>query len=186
MNIIHRWYCNSDRWSRMLQGRVMPAVLRGVDLGDDVLEVGPGPGKSTEWLRERVKRVTAVEIDGRLAAQLTRRMDGTNVTVVCGDASDMPLPPASFTGAVCFTMLHHVPSSRQDALLREVARVLRPGGTFAGTDSTPGLVWNLYHIMDDRHPVDPTTFGARLEAAGFHEVSVRTGDGGFAWRARRA
>lgn len=164
----------------------MPAVLRGVDLGEHLLEVGPGPGKSTEWLRERVPHVTAVEIDERLAAQLERRMAGTNVTVIQGDACAIPSEDASFSGAVSFTMLHHVPASRQDALLREVARVLRPGGVFAGTDSTPGFVWNVYHFMDDRYPVDPSTFGARLEAARFRGVTVRTASGGFSWRATRS
>jgi ubiquinone/menaquinone biosynthesis C-methylase UbiE len=46
------------------------------------------------------------------------------------------LPDAAFDGVVCFTMLHHVPSALlQYRLLAEVARVLRPGGVFAGTGS---------------------------------------------------
>jgi len=186
MNALHRWYCNSNHWARTLQGRVMPAALRGLDLGDAVLEVGPGPGKSTEWLRARVPHITAIEIDERLATQLDRRMEGTNVTVIHGDACAIPSDDASSSGAVSFTMLHHVPASRQDALLREVARVLRPGGVFTGTDSTPGFLWNVFHIMDDRYPVDPLTFGARLEAAGFRAVHVRVGRGHFFWTATRA
>src|SRR5574338_521541 len=125
MNVFHRWYCNSNGWARRLQGELMPAVLRDLDLGDDVLEIGPGPGMSTDWLRERVARLTSVEIDRRLAEALRRRLAGTNVTVVEGDASDMPFPDASFSGAVCFTMLHHVPYAAQDRLLAEAARVLR-------------------------------------------------------------
>jgi ubiquinone/menaquinone biosynthesis C-methylase UbiE len=57
-------------------------------------------------------------------------------TVVCQDATAMPFPDATFIGAVSFTMLHHVSSeAMQNRLLAEVARVLRPGGVFAGTDS---------------------------------------------------
>ena len=164
----------------------MPAALGTLDLGDQVLEVGPGPGKSTEWLRGRVPHITAIEIDERLASQLARRMDGTNVTVIQADACAIPSPDAFFSGAVSFTMLHHVPSSRQDALLCEVARVLRPGGVFAGTDSTPGFLWNVFHILDDRYPVDPSTFGSRLQAAGFRDVGVRVGRGNFFWTATRA
>ena len=67
-------------------------------------------------------------------------MDGTNVTVVAGDATSMPFPDGSFSGAVCFTMLHHVPSAElQDRLLTETYRVLRPGGEWF--ISTPNLAY---------------------------------------------
>lgn len=187
MNLFHRWYCNSKGWARTLQGEMMPAVLRGVELGEDLLEIGPGPGMSTDWLRDRVARVTSIEIDHRLAESLKQRLAGTNVTVVEGDASAMPFPDASFSGAICFTMLHHVPYASQDRLLAETARVLRPGAAFAGADSTPSLRWNLYHLFDDRNPVDPVTFADRLARAGFTHVTVRHGrTGGFSWRAVRA
>lgn len=185
MNRYHRWYCRSDRWARRLQGTILPGVLKGIDLGDDLLEIGPGPGVATDWLRERIAKVTAIEIDGRLAESLRARFEGTNVTVVEGDATAMPFPDASFSGAVAFTMLHHVPYAVQDRLLSEAARVLRPGATFAGMDSTPSFSWNLYHLFDDRNPVDPRTLEDRLRAAGFAQASVRTGAGGFSFRATR-
>lgn len=186
MNAFHRWYCNSGRWTKRLQGELMPAVLRGIELGGDVLEIGPGPGASTDWLRERAARVTSIEIDGRLAEALRRRLAGTNVTVVEGDATAMPLPDASFDTVVAFTMLHHVPAALHDRLLAEACRVLRPGRTFAGMDSTPNLMWNLYHLFDDRNPVDPDTFAPRLEAAGFVDMRVTRAGSGFAWRGRKA
>ncbi len=186
MNAFHRWYCNSGRWTKRLQDTYLPAVLRDLDLGDDVLEIGPGPGAATEWLRSRVARLTSVEIDHKLASALKQRMAGTNVTVIEADATALALPDASFSAALSFTMLHHVPSRLQDALLREAARVLSPGGVFAGMDSTPNFVWNICHLFDDRNPVDPTTFAARLEAAGFTGIRVRTAASSFSWRARKA
>lgn len=186
MNLIHRWYCNSDGWARQLQEQMLPGSLRGVDLGDDVLEVGPGPGKATDWLRERVTRLTSLEIDGKLAGALKTRMAGTNVTVVEGDATAMPFPDASFSSAVCFTMLHHVPAALHDKLLAEVARVLRPGASFVGSDSLPSLRWNVYHLFDDRNPVDPSTFVERLTRAGFVDAQMPyLAKNGFGWRARR-
>jgi SAM-dependent methyltransferase len=184
MNAFHRWYCNSARWERRLH-EMLPAVLQGFALGDDVLEIGPGPGVATDWLRDRVARLTSLEIDPALAADLRDRMEGTNVTVIEGDASAMQLPDASFDSVLSFTMLHHVPGDRQQALLSEACRVLRPGGRFVGTDSTPNFVWNLYHLFDDRHPVNPRTFGSRLALAGFMEVKVTPGKDGFAFRARK-
>lgn len=185
MNRYHRWYCRSDRWAKRLQGTILPGVLSGVDLGEKVLEIGPGPGVSTDWLRQRVPHVTAIEIDPRLAEALKQRMNGANVTVVEGDASDMPFEDARFDSVLSFTMLHHVPHAVQDRLFAEAARVLRPGGVFAGMDSTPSFRWNLYHLFDDRNPVDPAALPARLESAGFSSVSVRTRDGGFSFRATR-
>lgn len=173
MNRIHLWYCNSDGWARVLQGRIMPWVLDDVDLGNDVLEIGPGPGRGTEWLVRRVPKLTSIEIDHGLAEKLKERMAETNVTVMQGDGTNMSLPDASFSGAVSFIMLHHVPSPElQDRLLAETFRVLRPGGMFAGADSIPSLLWNVFHVFDVRVPIDPDTFAGRLEKAGFGEVRV--------------
>jgi ubiquinone/menaquinone biosynthesis C-methylase UbiE len=187
MNIVHRWYCNSEAWGKMLHEQMLPGALRGIDLGDDLLEVGPGPGKATDWLRERAPHVTSIEIDTKLATALRARMQHTNVTVVEGDATAMPFPDAAFTSAVCFTMLHHVPAKFQGKLLEEVARVLRPGAWFVGGDSIPSLTWNLFHLFDDRNPVDPATFVERLKRAGFVEAQLTYQvKSGFGWSARRA
>jgi SAM-dependent methyltransferase len=70
-------------------------------------------------------------------------------------------------------MLHHVPSEAlQTRLLAEVARVLRPGGMFAGTDSLYSRSFRLLHFLDTMVVVDPSTFPARLKAAGFGDVQV--------------
>lgn len=173
MNIVHRIYCRSDAWATALQKWIMPWTLKDIPLGDDVLEIGPGPGRTTEKLRESAARLTAIEIDHKLAEALKARMAGTNVTVVEGDATKMPFPDASFSGAVSLTMLHHVPSAElQDKLLAETFRVLRPGAVFAGSDSTPTFRWRVFHIMDTCVAVDPATFASRLEAAGFVDAHV--------------
>jgi ubiquinone/menaquinone biosynthesis C-methylase UbiE len=166
---------------------MLPGVLAGLDLGDNVLEIGPGPGVATDWLRPEIPHITSIEIDHRLARSLRRRMEGTNVTVIEGDATAMQLLDNTFSAAVCFTMLHHVPSAElQDRLLKEACRVLRPGGVFAGSDSTPSLMWNIYHVFDTRVPVDPNTFDKRLEAAGFTEITIRVRErGGFSFRAHK-
>ena len=189
MNVFHRWYCKSKGWARVMQQSVLPWALGDVDLGDNVLEIGPGPGVTTDWLRARVPHVTAVEIDHKLAQSLRKRLEGTNVTVLEGDATAMQFGDNTFSAAVCFTMLHHVPSAElQDRLLGEACRVLRPGGVFTGSDSTPTLMWNIYHVFDTRTPVDPDAFGSRLERAGFTEVKVQRppgGRSGFSFSARK-
>lgn len=160
--------------------------MNGLDLGQDLLEVGPGPGLTTDILRQQFRRITSLEIDPRLATALGRRMQGTNVRVLEGDAAAMPFKDASFSGAVAFTMLHHVPSAAtQDRLLVEVCRVLRPGGTFAGSDSLWSRTFQLFHLFDTMVAVDPNTFHSRLEAAGFAAVSIEVGKRAFRFVARR-
>jgi SAM-dependent methyltransferase len=163
----------------------MPWVLSGVELGEEVLEIGPGPGLTTDLLRQRIARITALEIDPVLADSLAARLGSSNVTVIRGDATAMPFVDARFSGAVSFTMLHHLPSpDLQDKLLREVRRVLRPGGVFAGVDSRQSLSMRLLHIHDTLVPVNPNTFSARLEAAGFQDVFIETDNRAFRFHAR--
>jgi ubiquinone/menaquinone biosynthesis C-methylase UbiE len=188
MNWLHRRYCASRAWAARVRDEILPGDLQGVELGEDVLEIGPGPGLTTELLRSRVPRLTALEIDTALAESLRARLQDERVEVVTGDASAMPFEDGRFSAAVCFTMLHHVPRAElQDRLFAETRRVLRPGGIFAGSDSSParlGLRFRLLHIGDVMNLVPPETLGARLERAGFQAVEVRTtGDGRFRWRA---
>ena len=174
MNILHRRYCRSDEWREAVHHGMMPWVLGEVELGANVLEIGPGPGVTTDWLRERVPSLTCVEIDGKLAGALKVRLEGTNVTVVEGDATAMEFPDASFDTAVCFTMLHHVPArALQDSLLAEAHRVLKPGGLFLGSDSTTSFRFRLFHVFDTCVPVEPDAFSERLETAGFGEVEIK-------------
>jgi SAM-dependent methyltransferase len=170
MNLLHRWLCSSARWKTVVETYILPWTLEGVSLGSEVLEIGPGPGVSTDLLREHVPRLTCVESDRGFAEKLNRRLTG-RVRVMCEDATCMSLPDESFDGAVCFTMLHHVPSTAlQDRLLKEVARILRPGGIFAGTDSLYSRSFRLLHLFDTMVVVDPATFPARLRAAGFDDL----------------
>ena len=187
MNRFHRWFCHTAFWKKTLESYIIPWALQGVDLGDNVLEVGPGPGMTTDILRQRLLRLTSLEIDPRLARSLTERLQGTNVNVVEGDGTAMPFADHTFSGAVSFTMLHHVPSQAlQDRLLAEVHRVLQPGSLFAGTDSRWSIPFHLIHIKDTMVVVEPDTFGKRLEAAGFKDVSVKVAKNAFRFRARRA
>src|SRR5262250_3605874 len=102
MNRIHRWLCKSDGWKRSLRDTIVPWVLNDIDLGLHVLEVGPGPGLTTDLLRTRLEHLTAIEIDEGLADSLQQRLTGTNVRVVRGDATRMPFDNESFSGAVAF------------------------------------------------------------------------------------
>lgn len=186
MNLFHRWLCSSSPWRKLLESKVLPWILKDVDLGPDVLEIGPGPGLATNLLRRKAGRVTAIEIDLTLAKPLAARMKGTNAALVGGDAAAMPFRDASFSGAISCIMLHHVPSpALQDQLLREARRVLKPGAVFAGMDVCQSRLMSALHIWDTMVPVDPKTFAARLEAAGFEDAMIEANSEAFRFRARR-
>ena len=56
MNLIHRWLCGSARWKKVVETYILPWTLEGLNLGSEVLEVGSGPGASTDLLQARVAR----------------------------------------------------------------------------------------------------------------------------------
>ena len=185
MNRLHHWLCHSARWRKTIQQRV-PWVVSSADLGQKVLELGPGPGLTTDVLRQMAGHLTAIEVDPELAAALDSRLRCSNVQVLAGDATAMPFADCQFTGVVSFTMLHHVPSPElQDRLFRQVWRVLEPGGVFVGSDSLQSWLMRVIHIHDTLVPVDPHTVGKRLEAAGFEAVEVEKNSHVFRFYARR-
>jgi ubiquinone/menaquinone biosynthesis C-methylase UbiE len=180
MNEAHLRICASPEWAAYVESELLPWALQEADLGDELLEVGPGPGRTTDVLRRRVPRLTAVEIDERLASALAQRMSGSNVEVVHGDGTRLPFDPAQFSAATLFTMLHHVPSAElQDRLLAEVRRVVRPGGLVVGSDAMATPARRELHQGDDYLPIDPGGLAARLTAAGFTDPVVEVHDDRF-------
>ncbi|HET8636744.1 MAG TPA: class I SAM-dependent methyltransferase, partial [Acidobacteriaceae bacterium] len=165
---------------------VVPWALEGLDLGPNLLELGPGYGASTDLLLPRCESLTCVESDQRLARNLRTHAGSPNMAVLCGDAAALPIPDSAFNAAVCFMMLHHVtPAPRQDQLFAEAFRVLRPGGIFAGADSPASPLLTVLHLFEKVSMVDPHPLPRRLEAAGFEDVQVDITRFAFRFRARK-
>lgn len=185
MNRLHRWYCQSGHWKRTLDSEILPWSVDGVDLRGEILELGPGPGLTTEWLRRRCDHMTCLEVDPNLARSLRSQMANTNVSVMVGDAAAIPFSDGTFSAVVSLTMLHHVASPiLQNRVFAEAYRVLRPGGIFVGADSGESLRMRLFHLFDTMVIVDPERLPSRLEACGFIEVSVKRSGGRFRFFAR--
>ncbi|SEG81912.1 Methyltransferase domain-containing protein [Thermomonospora echinospora] len=191
MNQSHLTYLSSPAWAEALRTEVLPWLRQAADLGDDVLEIGPGPGLTTDLLLELTAasagKVTAVEIDPVLAGRLRTRLGDGSAEVIHGDALDVPLEPGRFSAATCFSMLHHMPSpDAQDRLFARLYEVLRPGATLLGIDSVDSDLIRRGHLDDTYVPVDPDTLPGRLRAAGFSEPTVsRTGGYLFRFTARK-
>lgn len=186
MNRAHGLLCSSGWWARSVERQLLPWGLTGVDLGEDVLEIGPGFGATTRVLARRPGSLTVVELSERYCRHLRATLDG-DVEIVQADATAMSFRDGRFSGVVCFTMLHHIPSSElQDRILAEAARVLRPGGVFAGTDSLgTGRAFKLLHVGDTLVPVSPDGLPARLQTAGLQEPQVEKGGRTFRFSARK-
>ncbi|MBV9140933.1 MAG: class I SAM-dependent methyltransferase [Pseudonocardiales bacterium] len=173
MNLVHRKLCASNQWARKVAD-TLPGWLEGLDLGDDVLEIGPGVGATTRILVELVPKLTSIEIDEASVRGLRAEL-GQRVDIVHGDGTAMPFPDGRFSAVVCFTMLHHVPSARlQEKLFVEARRVLRPAGVFRAMDSQPSLWFRLLHIGDTMVVLDPATLPERLTSAGFVSAQLYT------------
>ncbi len=182
MNLAHRLCCNSNCWARTVEQKLLPWVLRDVELGEHTLEIGPGYGANLRALADKTA-LTAVEIDGPMAQRLVTKY-GDRARIIHGDGTQLQLPDAGFDSVVCFTMLHHVPTpTLQDRLFAEAFRVLQPGGAFAGSDGVPSLTFRLMHVRDTYNPVEPDTLPDRLRQAGFTDVHVDVKAGEQRWRA---
>lgn len=173
MNENHARVCPSPEWAAHIQDEILPSLTEHAHLGDEMLEIGPGPGAATDWLRHRVRRLTALEVDPEAAAKLVARFAGGNVEVITGDATRISYPKASFDSVGCFTMLHHVPTiALQNKILAEAFRVLRPGGVFIGSDSLASSGLHDFHAGDTYNPVDPASALARLQTIGFGSITI--------------
>lgn len=139
----------------------------GLRAGETVLELGPGPGAFTVDAAQRVGpegRLIAVDIQPGMIAQVNARVKAagvTNVETHVASAFELPLPDASVDRAYLITVLPEIPDPVR--ALREVHRVLKPGGVVSMTEE----------FLDPDYPRRATT-GAWAAAAGF-EPDARFG-----------
>jgi demethylmenaquinone methyltransferase / 2-methoxy-6-polyprenyl-1,4-benzoquinol methylase len=122
------------RWRRFLVSRL--------DVGprQTVLDVATGTGAVARELRAQ-KGCTVVGLDQspEMLAEARRRVPA-DVTLMEGRAEKLPFPDAAFDGLTFTYLLRYVDDPA--ATLRELARVVRPGGVIAGLEfALPGGIW---------------------------------------------
>lgn len=173
MNRFENWFCGSTIWRKITERQILPWMLAGYKLGDNVLELGAGPGATTEELRRRSARVTSLEYDRRFAAKLGARFSNTNVGVLQGDAASLPFPDGAFSSVVAVLVLHHLQSQeQQEKAFAEIHRVLQPGGAFLAVEIGDGWLPRFGHIKSTFVPVAPDAVLARLTSLGFPNTVV--------------
>ena len=134
------WNANAEAWTTLTRlgydkyrdhintpafMNMLPDVtgLRGLD-------VGCGEGHNTRLVAQRGARLTALDIAGRFIryAQEQEALEPLGITYLHASAVEIPLADASFDFVMATMSMMDVPE--QDRAIREVARVLKPGGFF--------------------------------------------------------
>lgn len=153
-----------DEFARLLDPqRLHPATM---------LDAGCGAGQAFALIRARFApdRLVAVDVDPRQLAHAERAAGlGPDVELVCADLRELPIADASIDAILCHQTLHH--TCDQAAVLREMLRVLRPGGTLLLAESCRRFIRSLPVRLLFRHPMQvqrsPDDYLRLLEAAGF-------------------
>ncbi len=144
--------------------------LSGMESGDVVVDVGCGPGVAVRYgarLGAKVIGIDPAPVMLRSARFLTRRL--ANVRYIAGVAEAIPLPDDSAPVVWSIATVHHW--SNIDDGLREVRRVLRPGGRLVAIErrAQPGSKGHANHGWTDEQA---TAFADRCRDLGFRDVHL--------------
>ncbi len=164
---------------------------RGSLIGKRVLEVGCGRGVGVEILLSLgAEHVTGFDLDPKMIALAQKRLKkyGDRARVYVGDAEAIDAPDTSFDAVVDYGVIHHIPQWQR--ALKEIARVLKPGGTFYFEDLLKVLIstWPAPLFFD--HPqatqFDAGEFRLELESTRLHVRKWRqVGEWAIAGRASK-
>ncbi|RPD76972.1 rRNA adenine dimethylase [Lentinus tigrinus ALCF2SS1-7] len=130
---------NTERFGQhILQNPKIAEEYAGLRPTDKVLEVGPGTGNLTQYMLAQAKHVTAVEMDPRMAAEVTKRVQGKpeqrKLELIIGDFVKATLPyfdvcisntPYQISSPLIFRLLSHRPLFRVAILMFQKEFALR-------------------------------------------------------------
>jgi len=167
-------YGQDPRWRRFLVSRVAAGA------GDRVLDVATGTGAvARELVRQKGCRVVGVDQSGEMLAEARRRVDG-EVELVEARAEELPFADGEFDALTFTYLLRYVDDPA--ATLRELARVVRPGGTVAGLEF--GLPAGPYRAVWELHVRGVLPAAGRMLDGGWRAVGGFLGGSIRDWYAR--
>ena len=160
-------------------------AIKGVDFrGKTVLDIGCGVGGVDFLLVENygARYVTGIDVEDTVLTTARRRAGDRKLTEACGFVKVWPgplaFPPASFDIVFSKDAVVHIPDKH--ALMRDVFRILKPGGWFVasdwliGHDRDPSPEMKAYISAEglDFGMASPTRYRAALVEAGFHNIAI--------------
>ena len=165
-------------------------LLPSLEPGLRVLDFGCGPGTISIGLAEAVSpgEVHGVDMETSqidLARMFAERYGRDNAAFHVGDVMDLPFEDSFFDVANCQNVLMHVPDTQ--AVLREVSRVLKPGGIIASREMISGSsfthpdfevlrkAWDMFEDLlaaDEGHPQMGKDLKAHFLEAGLVDLKV--------------
>lgn len=163
-------YAGRSRIAHFFNMRVQRVleILGEVD-GGDLLEVGCGPGPIVQRLLDRGFRYYGVDVSEGMIEECARRFaDAGAARFEVGDARRLDYPARKFDVVLCLGMIEYV--AEEEAVIRELARVLKPGGllVISGINA-----WSPYNAWDRllRRPIT----GFKSSATIVHEYHTERG-----------
>ncbi len=147
MSALERRFCCSPPWNAVARRVVLPWAVQRSRLEGRVLEVGAGSGAMAAGVLEShpIAEITVTDLDPKMVERASARLGGHGARgrARVADARRLPFEDGAFDAAVSFLMLHHVGGWEQ--ALREMARVVRPGGRLFVYDLLESRLWGLAH-----------------------------------------
>ena len=153
--------------------------------GYRVLDVGSGTGTLAAQLKQAFPAIEVVGLDPDPLAlgRARRKVSASRVTVQFdqGFADGLPYTDASFDRVFSPFMFHHLPAEARPKALREIQRVLKPGGSlhlldFAQRPHSHGVLMHLFHAGDRLKHNSEQKIVSMLNEAGF-EYARKLADG---------
>lgn len=131
-----------------------------------ILELGCGLAQKTRDIATsgRNRRITALEVDGIAHRKNLQIDDLPNVTFVLAGAQDIPLDNESVDNVLMFKSLHHVPVELMEVSLREINRVLKPGGlAYISEPVFSGDFNNILRLFNNEKKVREAAFNTLIK-----------------------
>jgi demethylmenaquinone methyltransferase/2-methoxy-6-polyprenyl-1,4-benzoquinol methylase/phosphoethanolamine N-methyltransferase len=154
-SVIHwaRLYDFGTRFFGFGEGRhKLTLDLAAIAPGDRVLDVGCGPGTLAIAAKERAGlqgEVCGIDPGAEMIqlAQEKARKAGVDARFQVGLIEAIPFPDQHFDVVLSTLMLHHLPDDLKRRGLREIARVLRPGGRLLAADLSPTGPFSIMRLL---------------------------------------